>query len=126
VALARQVRTASTAAAAVKALHMLEKYFERTKNDDTWIMCKNCGFRALCPHVKDRIILESRRSSYEEIRTSLMKYAVQIQSSEGESYTYYCKICSERLAEIIEEDRTAETLGRFGNLDYRPRGILSL
>lgn len=114
-----RLRTASSIDVALKSLKALEKYLapQSAATVLAWIMCRSCGFRALCPHVRDRITMEAKRMSYDEIRTQLMKYAVQVQSNEGESYTYYCQICSEKLAEIIEEDRTAEALGRFGDLD---------
>ena len=79
-------------------------------------MCRSCNFRALCPHVRDRIEMEARRVPYDELRTRLLKYAVRV-VGDSDSYTYYCNICSERLAEIVEEDRAAEQLGRFGDLD---------
>jgi len=80
-----------------------------------WLMCRSCGFRALCPHVAERVALEARRASYDEVRTAVQKYAVRVGSQD--TYTYYCRICSERLAEVIEEDRAAEELGQFGDLD---------
>ena len=43
-----------------------------------WIMCRSCGFRLICPHVCVRIRLEARRASYAEMRDSLMRYAVQV------------------------------------------------
>lgn len=126
VRIARRLRAALSAEAALEALRELEKYFApvprnklgRASDEPGWLMCRSCSFRALCPHVRDRVGLEARRAPYDEIRTRLLKYAVRVRSvGDADSYTYYCRICSERLAEIIEEDRTAEELGRFGNLD---------
>lgn len=86
-----------------------------------WLLCKNCGFRTICPHVRDLITMESRNLPYDTIRTRLVKYAVKYSSpgsaSVATNYSYFCRICSERLAEFIEEDRTAEVLGAVGNLD---------
>jgi len=126
VRIARRLRAALSAEAALEALRELEKYFApvprnklgRAADEPGWLMCRSCSFRALCPHVRDRVGLEARRAPYDEIRTRLLKYAVRVRGvGDTDSYTYYCRICSERLAEIIEEDRTAEELGRFGDLD---------
>ena len=93
-----------------------------------WLMCRNCGFRAICPHVRDRIRLEARGIPYDELRTRLFRYAVRYnaraENGQPESYTYFCRICSERLAEFIEEDRTAELMGRFGDLDSSLRSVV--
>jgi hypothetical protein len=93
-----------------------------------WLMCRNCGFRTICPHVRDRIRFEARGISYDELRTRLFKYAVRYnaraEDGQPESYTYFCRICSERLAEFIEEDRTAELMGRFGDLDSSLRSAV--
>ncbi len=140
VRLARRLRAATSAEEALAALNELAKYFApdagRRKVADAvadaagrdggkappagetqWLLCRNCGFRTICPHVRDRVRLEARRAPYDELRTRLLKYAVRVRAGEADTYTYYCRICSERLAEIIEEDRTAEILGRFGDLD---------
>ena len=93
-----------------------------------WLRCKNCGFRVICPHVRDRVRLEGRGVSYDEMRTRLARYAVRYAArasdGDGESYTYFCRICSERLAEFIEEDRAAELLGRFGDLEKGLRAVV--
>jgi hypothetical protein len=48
-----------------------------------------------------------------------MQYALRVQGpgSAGTTGTYFCRVCSERLGEAHEEDRAAELLGRFGDLD---------
>ena len=115
--IARRLRAATSAEEALKALRELEKYFEpagRKAEAPGWLMCRSCGFRALCPHVRDRITMEARRAPYEELRTRLLQYALRVDAAD--TYTYYCRLCSERLAEVIEEDRAAEQLGRFGEL----------
>jgi len=118
VRIARQLRAATSARSALSSLNELEKYFAPVGKAQApnWLMCRSCNFRALCPHVRDRIEMEARRVPYDELRTRLLKYAVRV-VSDSDSYTYYCNICSERLAEIVEEDRAAEQLGRFGDLD---------
>ena len=147
VRLVRRMRTATSSEDAIKALKELETYLSpekgrgRRSDDDVdaggrqpkdaaqapetmWLSCQSCGFRALCPHVRDRIRMESRRvpAAYEEIRTRLLKYAMRVQSSDTDNYTYYCRICSEKLAEIIGDDSSvAESVGRFGDLDANLR-----
>jgi hypothetical protein len=140
VRIARRLRAAASAEEALTALRELEKYLIEgpprkgaTAVSDAagrdprrappapetqWLRCRNCGFRAICPHVRDRVRLDAARAPYDQVRTRLLRYAVRVpQKGEADSYTYYCRICSERLAEIIEEDRVAEQLGRFGDLD---------
>jgi hypothetical protein len=121
---ARKLRGATSAADAQAGLRDLEKFIVAAKAlgkteapPDAWLMCRECGFRALCPHVRDRVRLEGRRASYDAVRTALLKYAVRVRAgTEGDMYNYYCRICSERLAEFVEEDRGADA-GRFGELD---------
>ena len=117
VKLARRLRMSPSAALTMEIFKELSVYFSKNNGDD-WIICNNCKFNVLCPHVRDRIFLENRRASYDEIRTKLNKYAVRVKSVGDEnSYAYYCRICSEQLAESIEENRTSELLGRFGDFD---------
>ena len=126
VRLARRTRAATSAKEALAALQELAKYFveppkgvphgARPAPETQWHLCRNCGFRALCPHVCDRVRLEARRAGYDEVRTRLLKYAVRASAGAGAG-AYYCSICSERLAEDTEEDRVAERMGRYGDLD---------
>jgi hypothetical protein len=115
---ARRLRTAATAEEANEALRQLEAYFapDRLSAGDSWLMCRSCGFRALCPHVRDRVRMEARRTPYAEIRTRLLKYAVRGSPTDTDFHTYFCRICSEKLAEIFE-DADASEAGRFGTLD---------
>lgn len=111
---------------AIKSLNDLKKYFKPIPSKSAnieWINCISCGFHALCPHVQDRIQMESLRVPYDELRTRLLKYAIRVNiyGTTNDMYTYYCRICSERIAEIIESDLTAEIMGRFGNLDAKLR-----
>jgi hypothetical protein len=138
VRLARRLRAAPTAAGALAVLRELEPYFApdaaprgRAAADAAgrdagrapppaaalWLLCRNCGFRAICAHVRERVRLEARRAPYDEIRTRLLRYAVRVRAGEGEAYAYFCRACSERLAEAFEEEDVAGRLGRFGELD---------
>jgi len=114
VRLARRVRSAPTSQESMAALRELDKLLN-IKTTDAWIVCKNCELRAICPHVRERVEMEASRAAYGEIRSRLMKYTMKVQNGEND-YSYYCRICSERLAETIEEDRNADE-GRFGALD---------
>jgi hypothetical protein len=134
VQLARKIRSARRAEDARRFLQSLEKFMPPSKGptkgsagktssepDTEWIKCLVCGGRVVCPHVRDLARLEARRAPFGEVQAQLMKYAVRIAApSSGSlgtgSATYFCRVCSERLGET-EEDRTAEVLGRFGDLD---------
>jgi hypothetical protein len=93
-----------------------------------WILCKNCGFRVVCPHVDELIRMEARNLPYDTVRARLMRFAVQYSGRAGggaaTSYSYFCRICSERLAEFTGEDRTAEVLGAVGNLDDHVKKVI--
>ena len=135
VGLAFRLRAATSAQRATALLRTLSGYFApaapslRRARDPTpqkvkaadWILCKSCGFRVICPHVDELIRMEARNAPYETVRTNLLKYAVRYSDRAGEAvqttYAYFCRICSERLAEFVEEDRTAERLGAVGTLD---------
>ncbi len=132
---ARRLRAAPTADAAYAALQELEKYFDESEArppggrkqggpepepapGEMWIMCRLCSFRALCPHVRDRMKMEARHAPYEAVRSRLLRYSVRVQDPRTtDSLAYYCRICGEKLAEMVDDDRAAETLGRFGDLD---------
>jgi hypothetical protein len=141
VALARRLRAATSAAGALAALRGLEAYFApdagRSRALDAaagagaapkgapptpeslWLRCRSCNFRALCPHVRERVRLEARRAPYEDVRAALQKYAVRVASAEGDAYTYFCRVCSERLGDTTtpeEEKGAPSALGRFGAL----------
>lgn len=134
VRLAKRLREATSAETAATVMRDLAKYLDTPATEskrpsrqngasqpprpDSWLMCRNCGYRAICPHVRELVALEGRRASYDEIRTRLSKYAVRVPGL-SDSYSSYCRICSERVAEIFEEDEEADTsrAGRFGNLD---------
>jgi len=88
-----------------------------------WILCRSCGFRTVCPHVDELVRMESEGLPYDRVRERLQKYAVRYSSAgagggaPGDRYTYYCRICSERLAEFVSEDRTADYLRANSRID---------
>lgn len=117
VRLAQRLRAAPTAEAALAALDELDKYLAKpaAAAPPAWLACRSCDFQALCPHVRDRVRLEARRAPFEEVRTRLLRYAVR--AGAGDARAYYCAVCAERLADADGEDRVAEIVGRFGDLD---------
>lgn len=129
VRLAFRLRAVRSARDATRILRELEAYYARPRGSapgkDQWILCKNCGFRVICPHVDELIKMEARNLPYDTIRTRLMKYAVQYSDGAARTtYSYFCRICSEQLAEFVEEDRTAEVLGAVGDLDDYVKKII--
>ena len=83
----------------------------------SYIVCRSCGEDIICPHRHERILLEAKGASYAKVRAHLEKYALR---TGGNSDAYYCRICAEQLAladsESDETGRTAQLLGRFGEL----------
>jgi hypothetical protein len=144
VRLAYRLRSAKSSKDALEILKKLAAYFKRPQATGTrsaggaraapeleWILCKNCGFRVICPHVEELIQMEARNLPYDAVRTRLMKYAVQYTDRSGpdggsarDTYSYFCRICSERLAEFTGEDRTADILGAVGDLDDYVRKVI--
>ena len=134
VRLVYRLRAAKSSSEATKLLGELSAYYKIPPTKHTqgrhgatsvpqWIHCKNCGFRVICPHIDELIKMEARDLPYDTIRTRLMKYATRgVERESGDiesriSYSYFCRICSECLAEFVQEDRTAEVLGAMGDLD---------
>ena len=133
--LVRRLRYAPTVDAAADLLAEVERWAaadgketKRAKTQspaaaDTWLTCTNCGFRLLCPHVRVRIRLEAKRAPYSEMRSRLLPFAQREgrggrgRDRDQDGYTYFCRICSERLGELVEEDRAGAVLGMYGDLD---------
>jgi len=143
VRLAFRLRAAKTSREALKLLQELSAYYKAPlakrprgrlgalpEPELEWIHCKSCGFRVICPHADELIRMEARALSYDAIRTRLMRYAAQDAErgpGGGElrtSYSYFCRICNERLAELVQEDRTAEILGAVGGLDGHVKKVI--
>ena len=144
VRLAFRLRQATSAREALRLLAELATYFvppapslRRARDPDPhqpkaedWLICKLCGFRALCPHVRELALMEGQGLAYEVVRSRLMKYALRYsdRGADGRdtrtTYSYFCRICSERLSEFTQEDRTAEIMGAVGTLDEGLRRLL--
>lgn len=144
VRLALRLRAVASVLEAVKILKQLSAYFEDQRVTAAakartgapsgevvpteWLKCRNCGFRALCPHVRELINLEATGASYDKIRGRMLKYAVRYsrekKGSERNSWSYFCRICAEKLAEFTSEDRQAEKMGLVGDLDDGVRKLI--
>jgi len=124
VALLLKLRAIKSSDEGMAILQKLRKFYKRyefdgnqvrRKNKETstnnvrgkfaWILCENCGFRVICPHVDTLIHMRGQNSPYDEIQDFLAKYAGNRQFTGSESY---CKICSERLSDITYEERSSD------------------
>jgi hypothetical protein len=111
---------------ALDHLKTLERFFAPTEpvngragtnNNGTavnWIMCRNCNFRIMCPHVRERMALEAKAATFDVITTRLARYALKGESTAGD--VYFCRICSEALGEVVSDSNNIEALGRFGSM----------
>ena len=86
----------------------------------TWIDCKNCKFRAVCPHVLVLMELEFRQAPYDEIKRSLRPFASEVKfaaTSMATNYAFYCKNCSEELYVQVDDGTDVSALGRIGDAE---------
>jgi len=122
------LRAAPTAAKSAKLLAELREYFRPRKgNKVEWILCRSCGFRVLCAHVVELTTLRGKKTPYDKLRSRLAKYSLRLPGGElrgGDSFAYFCKVCSEQLSEFTGEDRTAEVMGAVGELDGSLRRLV--
>lgn len=58
-----------------------------------YIKCTNCKLDILCPHIRDKHILQHMKKSNDEIRKAIFKYAAKVPIDDA----YYCEICGEVL-----------------------------
>jgi hypothetical protein len=132
VKLALKLRTTASIDESLTILHALSKYYKVSNRKKTkrpqkqdWIFCVNCEFRVICPHIDELIQLQAKNASFDDIRTSLMWYAMDagVRSTDDE-YGYFCIICSERLSEFITEDRNADVLGSMGGIEDSLRKLI--
>lgn len=99
----------------IKAL--LEGKGEGRRN---WISCKNCSFRAICPHVIVRHELQQRQADFGEIRSQLRKFASSVRYSDSDitpNYSVFCSLCSEELYIQLNDDFSVEQLGLVGSME---------
>lgn len=133
VGLAHRLRRAVSSREGLRLLRELETYFApppRGEAAPDWHHCSQCGFRALCPHVREMVRMEAEALPYDTVRARLHKYAVRYSDRGGDgrdertTYSYFCRICGEQMADFVQEDRTAERLGAVGSLEPGLRGLL--
>ncbi len=98
VQLAFRLRRAATAQESLQTLKKLSAYFAPGAEAGGWHMCRNCEFRALCPHVADLVRMRAAGTPYATIRDRLAKYQAKYTEPGATSFSYFCRICSERLS----------------------------
>lgn len=112
VKLARRLHTAATADDTAAALRELEKLLI-PGDGQGWLLCRNCGSRALCGHARERATMEGRNAHAGAVRDAMLAWAVKTRSGD-DLQSYFCRCCSERLAERDDEQMDNS---RFGELD---------
>lgn len=101
------------AADSIKHLQTLQQYMQEERGDD-WIMCNKCNFPLICPHVRLLIKLQVQERSLDFIRSRMTPY---IQPTIGNNFfTYYCRICSEKISTDYDTTTLASQLGVYGCL----------
>ncbi|MDE2095940.1 MAG: hypothetical protein KGL39_01685 [Patescibacteria group bacterium] len=126
VRVAARLRRARTLEDAADALDHLMRFAAPTteKKASKWLMCRSCGFRLLCPHVKAKITLERAQAPYDAMLRGLMPFATKTKLGD-EEYAYFCRICDEKLGEAIDAEGSAADAaverGRFGDIDAAVR-----
>ncbi len=88
-----------------KFLPAKEREISKTLPID-FIPCNVCNFVAICPHVRDMMELEKRRSNDDEIRNFIFKYA----GNTPLYLQYYCRICGEPISDTSEVEVFSETV----------------
>ena len=93
---------------------------DKGRGRKNWLSCKNCSFRAICPHVLVLHELQQREADFGEIRKQLHKYASPVRYSESDitpNYSVFCSICSEELYIQLNDDFNVEMLGLVGSME---------
>jgi hypothetical protein len=118
--LLRQYRAADSLYRQRSLMRRIQEYLPTKLPQQTWISCKRCSFRLMCPHVLTLHDLKQQQAPYETIRRALAKFADETQASSA-TYTTFCKICSEELFFRAEDARDIEAIGAIGGLnsDFR-------
>lgn len=113
VALYRKFRRTSNISAMANIYKQLSAYFDNNSAPDGMILCNNCGFDIICPHVRELTELNIRPAppSFGEMRARLTKYIYRapLRSGFKQSYsTANCKICGETILQADEFDSVDE------------------
>lgn len=118
--LLRQYRAADSLYRQRSLMRRVLEYLPAKPPRQTWISCKRCSFRLLCPHILELHDLKQQQAPYETVRRALAQFADDTQASSA-TYTTFCKICSEELYTRTEDARDIEAIGAVGalNSDFR-------
>jgi len=119
-----QMRRSSTRRAA-DLLQQLRGYFAAARpgagagpgpgdSKKRWLMCKRCGFRAICPHVVRLVELQAANAPYSDIRNELQGYVLRDRNTRRQDFTNFCVICTEQISVDYGEDRQAAETGLVG------------
>lgn len=103
VALLLRMNKAKTAKKSIHFFFQLGKFFNKKEGA---ILCNNCNFYIMCPHMETLLNLQHKNSKIEQQRIALQKYV-------GKSKIHgalYCKFCGERVFE--EYDYAADAKER--------------
>ena len=114
VKLVHTMYTAKTTKARLAAFNQLKEYITKISQK-----CVNCGFQVMCPHYYTYMTLLQEYASPSKIRSELVKYV----KSQNDSQ-YFCKLCGGMLGDIMEEDRTGELIGQYGEMGTEQRAIM--
>lgn len=77
----------------------LTKFFKNPTDANNYIICNNCGFDVICPHVRDLTAMGFANKPYIEIKATLTKY---IDNTSGKG-SLHCKICGEIISSPLDE-----------------------
>jgi hypothetical protein len=98
---------------AQNSLDRLREYFNTTAGT-TWIMCKSCGFRIICPHFYDMTIIKlsgGNNGIFDKICQAMAKY--EMKNTVDQDTAAYCKICGEKMF-----DTPAEVVKKNSHFDF--------
>lgn len=87
------------------------------KSNDEFIICKICHFNLMCPHTYE--IYKAQVAGITSYTNILSKFAIKIPIIEkgvSDTFTYFCKICGEKLLEVNEEE-SSTNMGLMGDLE---------
>ncbi len=92
------------------------------EDENTWIMCRNCGLRIVCPHVVKRVTLEQRKAPHTEIVAALARFAISRAVGTGSPGERWCKICAEYIGEVHDSaEETKANVRENGDLNAEDR-----
>ena len=90
----------------------------KSDNKDEIIKCKVCNYNLICPHMYEKMKMETMNYSLEKQLEHLTKYILGIHNG---SDTYFCKICSGLIIENYENEKDIEIRNKYGNFNSELR-----